>query len=134
MTIFAADRTRGPRIAHVELPSAAASARRARSLLRRTLDGLIPRGVLDTALLLSTELVTNAVATAPTPLLFEAFCGRSDGLRVEVTDTNPDLPTLVNRGLQAETGRGLMLVDALADAWGARPEGPGKVVWFSLRA
>jgi anti-sigma regulatory factor (Ser/Thr protein kinase) len=47
----------------------------------------------------------------------------------------PDGPgaTLVVDGGLAENGRGLLLVDLLADSWGWRPENGGKLVWFRLR-
>lgn len=54
-------------------------------------------------------------------------------LRVEFVDGNPVVPTLSDRGEEADGGRGLRLVDALTTAWGVQlyPAG-GKGVWFEL--
>ncbi|MER6360364.1 ATP-binding protein [Kitasatospora sp. NPDC001527] len=56
---------------------------------------------------------------------------RPGRLRVEVTDRCPVLPRR-ERGAEETGGRGLLLVEALAVAWGWYPEGPGKVVWFEV--
>ncbi|WP_405871960.1 ATP-binding protein [Streptomyces sp. NBC_00005] len=59
----------------------------------------------------------------------------ADTLRIEVSDTRGDrLPRLAPGGLEAESGRGLVLVDALADRWGvAEGPYPRKTVWAELR-
>jgi anti-sigma regulatory factor (Ser/Thr protein kinase) len=49
-----------------------------------------------------------------------------------VTSDGPGAVRVVDGGL-AENGRGLLLVDQLADSWGWRPETGGKLVWFRLR-
>jgi hypothetical protein len=86
----------------------------------------------DTAALLISELVTNAVLHARSGpeivLLFEGTV-----LRVEVHDASPVLPARRHYGLQAGTGRGIVLVEEMATQWGAEPTGSGKVVWFELR-
>jgi hypothetical protein len=55
-------------------------------------------------------------------------------LRVEVHDADTRLPAPREAGLDAEGGRGLALVEALAAAWAAEPlpDGDGKIVWFEL--
>jgi anti-sigma regulatory factor (Ser/Thr protein kinase) len=84
-----------------------------------------------TAMLLTSELVTNAVLHAQGPITVQA--GWSDGmLRVEVVDTSPSVPRLRHRSKDAMTGRGLMLVETLAVAWGAERRDRGKAVWFLL--
>ena len=55
-------------------------------------------------------------------------------MRVAVRDEDPSLPDLQRPMLDGETGRGLVTVDALADAWGIEPGAQGKVVWFRLSA
>ncbi|WP_374701126.1 ATP-binding protein [Streptomyces sp. TP-A0874] len=51
-------------------------------------------------------------------------------LRVEVSDPHPGRPRVAGRDADAECGRGLVLVDALADRWDVRRRvGPGKTVW-----
>ncbi|MFE5582405.1 ATP-binding protein [Kitasatospora sp. NPDC056531] len=54
---------------------------------------------------------------------------RAGRVRVEVADRCAELPAQ-ERDEEATGGRGLLLVEALAHAWGWRPAGPGKVVWF----
>ncbi|MGK5447132.1 ATP-binding protein [Streptomyces radiopugnans] len=56
------------------------------------------------------------------------------GLRVEVCDAGDDVPRPRGTSPEDESGRGLALVAALSDAWGAypRPCGVGKAVWFEL--
>lgn len=88
----------------------------------------------DTALLLVSELVSNAILHARSTIGLTAT-RTPDGLRVEVTDasTRPPLPRY--DVADAATGRGLLLVDQLADSWGFDTPGPdGKTVWFELAA
>lgn len=61
---------------------------------------------------------------------------QSSGVRVEVTDGAPGLPTLGERDGLAEGGRGLLLVDAVTERWGVvlLGRGGGKTVWFECEA
>jgi anti-sigma regulatory factor (Ser/Thr protein kinase) len=89
--------------------------------------------VADDLALLVSELAANAVLHAQTA--FTLGVSRvGDVLRVEVGDTGPSMPRLEHRSIDAPTGRGLRLVDALAARWGITPgrEGQGKTVWFEL--
>lgn len=88
---------------------------------------------------LTSELVTNAIMHAiPAERGRRALAIRmiadGEGVRVEVHDPDPALPTMRVPDRAAESGRGLFLVDAQAARWGAvrRPDGRGKHVWFSL--
>ncbi|WP_217143321.1 ATP-binding protein [Streptomyces sp. AC627_RSS907] len=92
---------------------------------------------LDPARQLVAELASNAVAHGRVP-------GRDfrltlyvvgDTLRVEVTDTRGErLPRPQTPALDAESGRGLLLVESLADRWGVAEERfPRKTVWAELR-
>jgi anti-sigma regulatory factor (Ser/Thr protein kinase) len=75
--------------------------------------------------------VTNAVlhAGSGVRVLVEGMPG---GVRISVTDTDPQMPALRPPADQAESGRGLHLVDTLADRWGVAPVPTGKSVWFEL--
>ena len=112
------------------LPESAASARRA---LR---DLLAPyRLDLDAALLLVSELVGNAIRYAGHREI--ALRARVTGgrLRVEVADGSRTLPpSHAPAPPDAEGGRGLLLVEALADRWGAEQTDSGKCLWFELPA
>jgi anti-sigma regulatory factor (Ser/Thr protein kinase) len=86
----------------------------------------------DLAVLLTSELVTNAIRHETgtfVSLGIARFCGQ---LRVEVYDTSSFLPVLVDAPADAEAGRGLMLVSTLAKEWGFYRTPAGKAVYFTL--
>ncbi|MFE4971543.1 ATP-binding protein [Kitasatospora sp. NPDC056651] len=126
---------RRPRTFVARLDSCPESAPLARYLLRAYLSGL-PAGerYSDTAELLLCELFANAVqhSAAPDDCHIEIrFALVHDRLRLEVHDTCADRPTLRTPTLDDEHGRGLHLVNQLAERWGCapRPGGIGKLVW-----
>lgn len=84
------------------------------------------------AVLLGSELVTNAIRHAPGGIVTVAITATNGELRVDVHDTSPCLPVVVDAAADAETGRGLKLVAALADEWGYYRTQAGKAVYFSL--
>lgn len=81
--------------------------------------------------LLVSELVTNAVLHARTPL-WVGVEPRGDHVRVTVADESSLVPRPRSHSLQSGTGRGLVLVERLAARWGVEPRQPGKTVWFEL--
>lgn len=89
----------------------------------------------DVAVLLTSELVANAVVhgSAPVTLLVRDEDGQ---VRVEVTDADPATPTRPGTAPDqtGESGRGLQFVDALAAVWGVcvHDDGTGKTTWFEL--
>ncbi|GAA2653124.1 hypothetical protein GCM10010400_06050 [Streptomyces aculeolatus] len=121
------------------LPTSRRSPARGRVLLaEQAREWKLPPETADTAVLLVSELLTNAClhARAPRGRHIAARCVLGDGgLRVEVSDAGDgELPTPHEAGPDDESGRGLALVAALASRWGAypRPYGIGKTVWFEL--
>lgn len=108
------------------------SIRRARQFVddRCSSAGLEP-DMSRTAVLLTSEVVTNALLHARSEARLGVLCGRST-VRVEVGDDSPDHPRLVTAAADAPSGRGLWLVDLLAGAWGVVDDSAGKVVWFEL--
>ncbi|MCW2724369.1 MAG: hypothetical protein JWN35_1290 [Frankiales bacterium] len=116
-------------------PADGRSASQARRLVERAVAEAGLPDVVDEALLLVTELVTNAVVHAGTDVDVAIEAG-TDRLRVEVLDRSPgSLPTV--HGAPSDTregGRGLFLLDALATEWGTRHFASGKSVWFTLGA
>ena len=81
---------------------------------------------------LTSEIVANAVTHARTEVTVEVQ-SRHGRARVAVHDGSAALPRLQVPGFDLRTGRGLAIVDALADDWGYWPvAGDGKVVWFEL--
>lgn len=88
--------------------------------------------VRDTVALLVSEVATNALVHGRGDV--EVRVVPQEGvLRVEVADDDPALPRPRTAGTDAEGGRGLALVDALASAWGTTETAQGKVVWFEVR-
>jgi anti-sigma regulatory factor (Ser/Thr protein kinase) len=85
----------------------------------------------DVVELLTSELVTNAVLHARTGITVRVVRNET-GVRVEVADTCPTLPTTRLYSEDAVTGRGLQLVESLATAWGVEPGQGCKVLWFEV--
>lgn len=86
---------------------------------------------------LTSELVTNAIQHAAAPASggrgFKIELTAEDGaLRLEVHDPDPAMPKPRAPDFVAECGRGLLLVEAQAQQWGAVPYEGGKYVWFSV--
>ena len=103
---------------------------------RRTVTALCgPAGLTelyDTAALLTSEVVTNAVLHGDGTVQVRAHT-RGGRLRVEVQDDGDSAPVLQKKAqAEDEGGRGLALVAALADTWGVEQVPGGKYVWFEL--
>ena len=117
--------------AHITLPPALTSGREARVFVADRLAEWRLEGLLDTALLLTSELVTNAVVHARSPVSV-TIRRILDRLRVEVADVGGGALVLRNPSADATGGRGLQLMDALAASWGTSAFDAGKLVWFEL--
>jgi anti-sigma regulatory factor (Ser/Thr protein kinase) len=107
----------------------------ARQHLRELLHDWPSDDQVDSAVLLLSETLTNVlVHTDADALLLAEVRGEAGGrrMRVEVTDTSDDLPHKRRPGELASSGRGLMLIELLADTWGVDPRGEGKSIWFEL--
>ncbi|WP_370421738.1 SpoIIE family protein phosphatase [Streptomyces sp. QH1-20] len=109
----------------------------ARSFVRDTLQGWGFPDVIDDAVVLTSELVTNAVVHAGTAA--DVLCVRLDtGVRVEVADRYPERELPLQSpgrhfgGVDREGGRGLLLCSALAGRWGVEYSATHKKVWFQL--
>lgn len=107
-------------------PSCVAEAR------RWTEDALVDAPALaERAALLVSELATNALRHGRSG--FELAVGLdAKRARVEVGDEGDARPELRQPGADELGGRGLIIVDSLADAWGVERRLKGKVVWFEL--
>jgi PAS domain S-box-containing protein len=118
----------------VTLAPAAESARTARRLVADVLASAGAEDFTDTATLLTSELVTNGIVHAHTDLQVTVEATRT-WLRVEVIDGNPQLPGRRDYDEGATTGRGMEMVELLADDFGVEPlDDDGKRVWFRLGA
>ncbi|MGE7389914.1 ATP-binding protein [Streptomyces sp. NPDC004126] len=85
----------------------------------------------ETLILLISELVTNAVVHTGCPAVLRMLFG-GPGVRVEVADASDRAPARRQAGGEDTGGRGLELVDGLADRWGWQREGAGKRIWCEV--
>ncbi|MBV2151900.1 ATP-binding protein [Kitasatospora sp. SUK 42] len=116
------------------------SAGRARiRLLRQAYEWDVHVESAETALILLSELVTNACRHASGPrdrlIGVRILLPTLSVLRIEVSDANSELPSPRHASTDDESGRGLELVAALATSWGAHLRGDGyigKTVWCEL--
>ncbi|MFJ8664426.1 ATP-binding protein [Streptomyces sp. NPDC093600] len=90
----------------------------------------------ETLVLLISELVTNAVVHTGCPavlrMLFGAGVPEAGTVRVEVADRSDRPPRPRHAEGEDTNGRGLELVDGLADRWGWQHEGIGKSIWCEV--
>ncbi|MEO3783017.1 ATP-binding protein [Actinocorallia sp. B10E7] len=108
-------------------PACPSVARESRAVLRELLDRWELSELYESASLVLTELVSNAIRSGqPIGVAFSRCDAVS--LRVEVHDRGPGRPESVPAGDDEESGRGLLLVGALAVEWGWRPTPDGKLV------
>jgi anti-sigma regulatory factor (Ser/Thr protein kinase) len=109
--------------------------REARAFVAKALGELHP--ALENAVLLTSELVTNAVthssSRCPGGSVSVVILESAGGLRVEVADEGSDLSSPIVRGdVYASDGHGLFLVQTLSDQWGYLRNDTGTTVWFWL--
>jgi PAS domain S-box-containing protein len=113
------------------LPALPSSAGEARRLLRDALPGESSEESVDAAALALSEIVTNALVHAGTPMRLRVILG-PEAVRVELTDGSARLPLPRDYSRAAGTGRGLHMVTEIVDQWGAHHDDDGKVVWFEI--
>jgi serine phosphatase RsbU (regulator of sigma subunit)/anti-sigma regulatory factor (Ser/Thr protein kinase) len=127
-------------VRRVRLPADRRTPAAARALVRSVLTEVGLEELLNEALLLTTELSTNAIEHARTELDIEVVADRS-GLTVTVSDfaagpiddvTARPRNDLTDISQVSERGRGLLLVDHFASRWGTTHQATGKGVWFRL--
>ncbi len=116
----------------IRLAAAPAAAAQARDQVRAaicTWDAPVDPGV---AVLLTSELVTNAIRHEATEAITLAITCSRGHLRVDVHDSSYSFPVVLEAAADAEAGRGLMLVATLSDEWGFYRTPAGKAVYFTL--
>jgi anti-sigma regulatory factor (Ser/Thr protein kinase) len=132
MNVMAPTRPTELRGCRVQLTTGPAASGEARRQVREALCAWEIPVDPDVAILLTSELVTNAVRHEVTGIVLLAITCSCDQLRVDVHDTSRSLPTLVDASADDEAGRGLMLVTTLSDEWGFYRTPAGKAVYFTL--
>ena len=118
--------------AELELPVAREAPALAREFLRGSTCTEHHSAVVDDAVLLVSELVTNSVLHGGPPLVVAVDCDEAT-LQVRVRDGSPALPAPRNAAQGDENGRGLALVAEMSADWGVDTEKDGKHVWFVIR-
>jgi anti-sigma regulatory factor (Ser/Thr protein kinase) len=125
----------------LELPLEPAAVHEARSHTEDTLSEWgVTGGVVEDALLIVSELATNAVRHSKPPQSGGQFvltlCHLPKALQIYLADGDPQPPVMQEPTDDGTGGRGLILVNELSDKWGLRgpapDEGPGKAVWAEL--
>jgi anti-sigma regulatory factor (Ser/Thr protein kinase) len=103
----------------------------ARNFVGGTLERWGRADLVETAVLLTSEVVTNVILHARTDLVVTATLDRNRA-RVAVRDEEVTPPQRRHAPPDSEDGRGLLLVEELATSWGVLPDERGKAVWFEL--
>lgn len=113
------------------LPGKASSAGAGRRFVDDALARWGCQHLVEDARLLTSELITNAIVHVHSEVLLVVALDQ-DVVRVEVHDRDDtELPLIPGQpGPEDRGGRGLLIVDALADRWGTERESTGKYVWF----
>jgi anti-sigma regulatory factor (Ser/Thr protein kinase) len=132
MDTMAPTRPTVQRLTRISLTAGPAAAAEARSQVRAAVDAWDVPADSSVAALLTSELVTNAIAHQPGETIMLVITCAGDQLRVDVHDTSWAVPVLVDAPADAEAGRGLVLVDSLSTAWGFYLTPAGKAVYFTL--
>lgn len=138
MSLHADRSTHTESVHHRWFPGTVGQVAQVRAYVR---DKLIDFPEVDDAELLTSELATNAIQHTPSSLpgagfsvLIEHQYGKSVRVTVHDGGTYFDAPYVAQPEPDAEDGRGLFLVDALATSWGSYATLSGRKTWFSLES
>lgn len=114
------------------LPPDVVSVAAGRRLVREALRAWGLENLIDTAVLLTSEVVTNSVLHARTQIVVSMHRTDDHTVTIAVHDDSPHLPRTRRHSSDATTGRGLELLDRLSDEWHVDAEGDGKTVTFRV--
>lgn len=123
-----------PTTQRLDLAPHLSSARHARRFVHDALQQFGAGAVADVGVLLTSELVTNALLHGTGDVAVSVTAGKGRNVRVSVADGSSAPPAPRHAGTDDLSGRGLNLVEILADAWGVEQSSAegGKEVWFEL--
>ncbi len=134
MTTTAASASVGPQRYQERYEARPEAARQARRDIAQVLESWSLCHLIEVAEQIVTELVANAVEhTGAATIGISVTRTGEKAVRIVVTDTSRTAPVPAAPSCDAEDGRGLLLVDALAHDWGSELVHGGKRVWAELR-
>jgi anti-sigma regulatory factor (Ser/Thr protein kinase) len=114
------------------LPASARASVAARALIREVADGKLPGSVVEDAILLTLELVTNAIRHAGDEPIDVRATVDDSGITVSVRDRGPGFDPA--HAVRSDTGGwGLSVVEELSTDWGVVSDEDGTEVWFEVR-
>src|SRR5436190_15595361 len=116
-----------------QFPGVPTASTSARAFLRAALQTWELDGLGEVTELLTSELVSNIVRHVGSAMTVRAL-RQPSRIRLEVDDPNPEPPVLKRPEPRDPRGRGILLVDTLADNWGTEVSDDGKTVWFEIDA
>jgi anti-sigma regulatory factor (Ser/Thr protein kinase) len=116
------------------LPPEARSSSRSRRFVESALARWELGQLCDAALLLTSEVVTNAIVHAQTEVAVTITRDDADTVTIAVTDGSPNDPRIQRHSPDSATGRGLGILDVLASSWRVIHQSGGKTVSFTLKA
>ncbi|MFB6677513.1 SpoIIE family protein phosphatase [Streptomyces sp. NPDC057684] len=121
----------GGRLQQHVAPNEPEALREARHMIRAAVRAWGAGGRADEIELVADEMITNALmhTDGPAIVTLRVITASDRRLRVDVEDTSSALPRRREAGEDGVSGRGLLLVDRLADVWGVEARGSGKCVW-----
>jgi serine/threonine-protein kinase RsbW len=115
--------------AELALPGVTASVPAARQFVRSTLQSWELDGMIEAAVLVVSELATNAVLHAHSAFTVVVVRDALGSVRLDVVDGSAKLPMRRSSSPGATTGRGLSIIQGLVTDWGSEPLATGKRVW-----
>jgi anti-sigma regulatory factor (Ser/Thr protein kinase) len=121
----------GPLSAELVLPPDVSSVGAGRRFVREALAGWRLDHLTDTAVLLTSEVVTNSVLHARTEIVL-SIRAEDGSVTISVHDGSQHLPRPRLHSVDATTGRGLELLDRLAQEWHVDSESDGKTLTFTV--
>lgn len=118
----------------VVLAREASSVATAREWMMAFVRGLVPKAQADDAVLVVSELVTNALRHGLGEVVARTSIDHDGSINIAITDSGEDVPTLLPADPARIGGLGLRIIDELAASWGVAPFPGGKTVWATVVA
>jgi hypothetical protein len=121
----------GPWHGEIGLAGDPTSAREARAFVRRAMGDEVSGGALQDVLLVASEMVSNVIRHAQTPLTLSLEL-HPTYVRLTVTDGLPPFETVAETAADAESGRGMGIIGSVSRRWGVGDTPIGKSIWAEI--